>query len=265
MEFILKDDEYLDKDGIPTCKKCNTHRYSHNPYKPNSEWVNCKCKCQLDEIVHKEEEERIERRNQQLADAKVVALLGKRYANASFDKAKITDDNQQAYKVAKSYAEKYEKMLDNGYGFYVYGNTGCGKTHLLACVCNYLLEHDQRCIFTTLTDILNEIRSTYSRYQSADTVIEKYAKIPFLFLDDFGKEGYKKTNGELGWLDEMLFTIINKRYNNMLPTIISSNHAPTEIMDKGNYDDALVDRIMSMSTRIVNMKGENLRRSNKEF
>ena len=255
--------EHLNEQGYPVCDICGEDRFFTNPDDP-SVIVRVRCKCQKEQAQKQEQEQQLSLEKTKIELARMQSLLGKRYAGATFDTAEITDENKKAYQIVKSYAEKNREMLDKGYGFYVYGDNGCGKTHLIACLCNYLTEKGQRCIFTNFTNIANDIRKTYSTNEVADDVIDKYSKVPFLFLDDFGKEGYKKANGETGWIDEQLFTILNNRYNNMLPTIFSSNFSLADLGDVLNYDRALVDRATEMSTRIIHLQGKNRRLPDKD-
>lgn len=261
--FTKLEDEHFNEKGYPVCDICGKDRFLVNP-EDETQVVRVKCKCQLENLQKQEQEQNKRMQDAKIELAKTQSLLGKRYANATFDSAEITPDNQNAYRTVKSYAEKYKTMLDKGYGFYVYGDNGCGKTHLIACLCNYLTEKGQKCIFTNFTNIANDIRRTYNTNEITENVIDKYSRVPFLFLDDFGKEGYKKVNGETGWIDEQLFTILNNRYNNMLPTIFSSNFSLADLGDVLNYDRALVDRAIEMATRQIHLKAKNRRRPDKD-
>lgn len=262
-KFTLEENEHFNSLGYPVCDICGKNRFFINPDDTNVV-VRVMCKCQKEKYEEEERQKKLELEKNKIELAKTQSFLGKRYANASFDTAEITDENKKAYQIVKSYAEKNREMLDKGYGFYVYGDNGCGKTHLIACLCNYLTENGQRCIFTNFTNIANDIRKSYNTEYPTDCVVDKYSNIPFLFLDDFGKEGYKKANGEIGWIDEQLFTILNNRYNNMLPTIFSSNFSLADLGDVLNYDRALIDRATEMSTRIIHLQGKNRRLPDKD-
>ena len=235
MEYKWKSEpnEHLNEQGYPVCDICGEDRFFANPDNPNVV-VRVRCKCQKEIAQQEEKERQLSLQKTKIELARSQSLLG------------------------------YKTMLDKGYGFYVYGTNGCGKTHLIACLCNFLTNKGQKCIFTNFTNIANDIRKTYNTNEITDNVIDKYSKVPFLFLDDFGKEGYKKANGETGWIDEQLFTILNNRYNNMLPTIFSSNFSLADLGDELNYDRALVDRATEMSTRIIHLQGKNRRLPDKD-
>lgn len=261
--FLIKEikaDEHADEKGLPICNNCGEHRY----LELDDKVIRCQCKCQAEAFKQREFEEKLAKKQIQAQHKKSLSLLGKRYADATFENAEINDNNKKAFSIVRSYAEKYKTMLDKGYGFYVYGSNGTGKTHLIACLCNYLTDRLEDCIFTNFMNIANDIKKTYNSSESSDSVIDKYSKTHFLFIDDLGKESYKKLNGDIGWLDGQIFLIFNNRYNNMLPTIISSNYPMDELSTKLNIDSAVVDRISEMATRIIRLDGENRRRADKQ-
>ncbi len=258
-KYELKEDEHADENGLPVCNKCGELRYTINPN--NKQIYFCMCKCQSE--AKKREQEEFTKRQQdiKIEQLKLTSLLGKRYRNATFENTQIDNQNFEIYQSTQRYAAKYDEMLKNGYGFYVYGKNGVGKTHLLACLCNYLTEHLQTCAFTNFLNIAEDIKSTYIKEQCEGNVIEKYSKVGFLFIDDFGKESYKKlkSDKENLWLEEKIFEILNNRYNNMLPTIFSSNYSLEEMVKNFAFDKGIVERIYELSTRIFEMKGPNRR------
>ena len=241
---------------LETCEKCGQNRFIISP---DGIKVKCLCKCQKEELEQKELLEQKMQHDIMVKEKRTCSLLGKRYANASFETAELDENNKTAYSVAKSYCEKYKDMLDKGYGFYIHGPVGTGKTHLIACVCNYLTDKLQDCAFTNFMNITNDIKKSYSSTESTESVLDKYSKVPFLFIDDLGKESYRKANGDGAWLEEQLFLILNNRYNNMLPTFFSSNYSIEEFSSSFGFDNAIVDRIKAMATKTLNLKGKNRR------
>ena len=98
---------------------------------------------------------------------------------------------------------------------------------------------------------------------SADTNdIHRYYDVDLLIIDDLGTEILQK-NGEDNWLQEQVFDIINKRYNNHKPTIFSSNHSLNELVQERGMMPKTVDRIMEMSTAIIKVNGASYRAKNR--
>lgn len=130
---------------------------------------------------------------------------------------------------------------------YVYGDIDTGKTVyaaqlLLLFECQqYLLGVPYRTEFITANDLLTKIRSTYQK-NATDTeqdIFSKYGEATLLVLDDLGVE--KSTD----WVYQVLYTIINYRYEHLLPTIITSNLSLDELANKLD-DDRIPSRISRM-------------------
>lgn len=104
------------------------------------------------------------------------------------------------------------------------GGYGSGKTHLAAAVANYAVEIGVPTLFLTVPDLLDMLRFSYD---SEDTTFEsrfnEIRNASLLVLDDFG------TQNATGWAQEKLFQIINYRYINKLPLVITTNLSLDEI------------------------------------
>jgi DNA replication protein DnaC len=100
------------------------------------------------------------------------------------------------------------------------GNYGCGKTHLAAAIAIYATRHlALKTLFTIVPDLLDHLRATYHPTSAVtyDERFEAVRTVPLLVLDDLGAESQTQ------WAQEKLFQIINHRYNEELPTVITSN------------------------------------------
>jgi DNA replication protein DnaC len=100
----------------------------------------------------------------------------------------------------------------------IQGNYGCGKTHLAAAIANDAVGMGVATLFLTVPDLLDTLRFSYD---SEDTTFEarfdEIRNAPLLVLDDFG------TQNATGWAQEKLFQIINYRYINKLPLVVTTN------------------------------------------
>ena len=73
-------------------------------------------------------------------------------------------------------------------------------------------------LFLTVPDLLDWLRFAYGGSEmSFEDRFEEIREIPLLILDDFG------TQNATAWAQEKIFQIINHRYVNQLPTVITSN------------------------------------------
>lgn len=122
------------------------------------------------------------------------------------------DSLENAFNQSKTFAENREGWL------LLMGRFGCGKTHLAAAIANAAIEASVPTLFLTVPDLLDWLRFAYGGSEmSFEDRFEEIREIPLLILDDFG------TQNATAWAQEKIFQIINHRYVNQLPTVITSN------------------------------------------
>ncbi len=122
------------------------------------------------------------------------------------------DSLEWAFNRSKQYAATLNGWL------LLQGGFGCGKTHLAAAIANFAVGMGVPTLFLTVPDLLDTLRFSYD---SEDTTFEErfdeIRNAPLLVLDDFG------TQNATGWAQEKLFQIVNYRYINKLPLVVTTN------------------------------------------
>jgi DNA replication protein DnaC len=176
--------------------------------------------------------------------------LGRRFQQRTFENFECsTPEQQKCFNLAKRYADTFADRLQDGKGLLMIGSIGAGKTHLAAAIANQLLAAGIPVIFKTAIDLLSDIRSTYDTETQESKVVDTYGTVELLILDDLGKE--KVT----AWAASMIFSIINARYENMLPTIITTNHGCKELAaalgDDRTRAEAIVSRLQETCVTVV--------------
>ncbi len=108
------------------------------------------------------------------------------------------------------------------------GVNGCGKTHLAAAIANERLKAGEPVLFVVVPDFLDHLRSTFSPKSevSYDQLFEEVRNTPLLILDDFGEQSTTP------WAQEKLYQVINYRYNERKPTVITTCCSLDEIEDR---------------------------------
>ncbi|MGR6546288.1 ATP-binding protein [Paenibacillus tundrae] len=142
-----------------------------------------------------------------------------------------------AYKTAGEYAKNFfeiRKTRKNSLA--LLGRPGSGKTHLLMAVCNYLLKKGVGVHYFPWVEGFNEIKDNLD---TLDTRIRQLQQAEVLFIDDMYKGRQKPTDFQA----EQSFAIINYRYLNNLPVLISSEQTIAGICE---IDEALGSRINEM-------------------
>lgn len=137
-------------------------------------------------------------------------------------------------------------------GVYLFGKAGVGKTHAACGALRayaeskiYRLEDGSElyrgnCRFVNAPVWFAELRGTYShRDESEQDVFNRYANCRLLVLDDLGKGTHSE------WAVERLYMLIDHRYANALPTIITSNYDLGELTARLSTDEQTMDAIAS--------------------
>jgi DNA replication protein DnaC len=150
--------------------------------------------------------------------------LGNRFTGRSFASFDAKRD-RTAFDACSKYANDDFLMQKDRNGLLLAGGYGSGKTHLAAAVSNVLIDKGVPVLFGTSIGHLENLRSEIDNTQQK-TYLSKMKVTPVLVIDDLGKE--KKSE----WTQQVLFDVVNYRYEHKLPLIITTNLA-----SDGNYDD----------------------------
>ena len=162
--------------------------------------------------------------------------------------------------------EAWAKRGTEAQGLYLAGQVGTGKTHAAWnavghwCLTTKIMPFTPRTqgiegwstvgptvIFTRMTDLLDDLRpGDYSRQRVRDC---QNAKL--LVLDDIGAEKASE------WTQERLYSVIDHRYANCLPLIVTSNLPPAKLAEQTG--ERAASRLAEMC-EVVAMTGTDRRR-----
>lgn len=134
-------------------------------------------------------------------------------------------------------------------GHYVAGSAGVGKTHLASALCHKAVLLGHQTIFITLFDFTSKLAKAKSPYN----LIEYYARVPLLCLDELGYVVPTKEQADA------FFQIISKR-TEVRTTIVTTNLIPSQwgkIFDSVTAS-AILDRL-SMNGRFIICEGRSYR------
>lgn len=151
----------------------------------------------------------------------------------------------KALDYVKEFTEKYIKVDDNWFG--LFGQPGAGKSHIVIAIGAALLNRESKRVKAVYMPYLEAMRQLKSNVLDNECYLKlstRYQKAEILIIDDLFKDKVKKNRlvGELTEADmKHIYPIINYRYFNKLPTIISSECTPKMLLD---LDEALAGRIL---------------------
>ena len=153
---------------------------------------------------------------------------------------------------------KFKQLNWASHGLYLHGETGCGKTLLSCILLNELLRfYACKVNYAKISrDILGKLRYTYNpnstTYGEGLKIEKELARTDILVIDDFGIHKDKETP----WVQNVLYDLIDARYENKKCTIITSNDPMTELKEKGNI--RIYSRLREMC-REVQIKSQDYR------
>lgn len=147
------------------------------------------------------------------------------------------DSLERAFNHSQQFAENRDGWL------LLIGRYGCGKTHLAAAIANKAVSLGIPTLFITVPDMLDNLRYSYQdKEYNFEQRFEEIRRIKLLILDDFG------TQNATSWAQEKLFQIINFRYVNKLPLVVTTNLTLSEI--EGRIQSRLQDPDLVTRVRI---------------
>ena len=281
MNQILKPS--IDKNDYIECEYCKNKLYRKtidwNLYGTKRvmklDYERCNCKdaqkywneYDMKKLQMFEEEKKL-RKMQEFANKvdKIIknSKMSKRNLNYKFDNFEVNSNNKKVYQSLKNYSEKLVNEVERK-GLILVGNNGVGKTHLACSIANELIKNGIPIIYGTLINLLAELKNTYDVYNNISEmkIIKLYEKVDLLIIDDLGKEKPSE------WGLEKLFTIINSRYENNLPVIITTNYDQNSLINRlsinGEIETAksIISRLYEMCY-LVKIEGRDHRIKNKK-
>lgn len=213
--------------------------------------VNCKCKREALEAKRGLEENK----EKQIRLNSIIknSLMDNSFRAKTFESWDFSKGNEKMYKIGVKYSRNFKEMKEKSIGLLFYGVPGNGKTFVSAAIANKLLAQMVPVICVSINSLLARIKETFNSWgkEAEDTIINTLANADLLIIDDLG------TEQATDWSKTMIYNIIDSRYRNGLPLIISTNVALDELENK--YDKRTYDRLLEMCTPIKN-DGLSIRR-----
>jgi DNA replication protein DnaC len=217
-----------------------------------------KCKCLL--IENAESQKRLNETDKRIKIERLFnqSNLGLKFKNAKFENIEITEHNKGLLEALKKFSNDFPNYKEKS--FLIFSHGGTGKSLMTSATCNLIIEkHNKSCVFIKTTKLVKQIQETKSKDSTLkeSTVLNNLKKCDLLVLDDLGTESLTEKT------EEIIFNVLDDRYNDSKATIITSNLTLGEL--KTRYHTRIFSRILEMThDRRINLNNEkDFRQENK--
>lgn len=131
----------------------------------------------------------------------------------TLEKFQVRPGLEKAYNAAREVAEGKLRWLT------LMGGVDAGKSHLGVGIARKWLERDRPARYAAVPEFLDELRKGYrpDAGMSYDEEFYFYKNVDLLVLDDLGMES------STPWAQEKLDMLVNFRYENALPLVVTTN------------------------------------------
>lgn len=174
------------------------------------------------------------------------------FEKANFNLFEDKDKIERNYKTIEKWVNKIETSKYKN--LLICGETGVGKTYLVECICNRLLNGNKSINFYTAFALNNVFLKYHTTFEdNKNYLIEGLINCDVLIIDDLGSEPLlKKVN------EDYLYLILNERLIKNKSTIITTNLTLRNLLER--YGDRTFSRICNKAnTLIVDIKNKDLR------
>ena len=127
---------------------------------------------------------------------------------------------------------------------------GAGKTHLGVAICNNLMNRNVAVCYMAYRNAVTKIKQVMTDEPEYNRVLRPYMQTRVLYIDDLLKGRVTESDVNI------LYEIVNYRYMNNLPMIISTEKSIEGLLE---FDEAIGSRIIEMCRgNIVQLRGKEL-------
>ena len=204
------------------------------------------CSCKKAELAAKKIKEENEAKQDKLKQVINNSLMDSKFRTQTFENWDEKLGNPKILNISRKYSEKFIDMKKNGVGLLIHGTPGNGKTYSANCIANYLIDKFVPVICVSINALLKRIQQTFNSYgkEGEATILNTLSNADLLIIDDLG------TEQNTDWNKTTIYNIMDSRYRNGLPLIVTTNITLEQLKEK--YHQRTYDRLIEMCTPVRN-------------
>jgi DNA replication protein DnaC len=179
------------------------------------------------------------------ASRKLGTGIPKRFRGVGFDRQPIADMDKGLLTPVRAFIRNIDHNLEEGRGFWFFGDVGTGKTSLAMLVSKSALEAGRSVAIYSMPRLLADIKETYEdrSERSYMQLFERLCSVDLLHIDDLGAE--KRTE----WVLEQLYAIVNERWQEQKSMVVTTNLLDPEEL-RAQIGARTVSRVTEMCVQI---------------
>ncbi len=202
---------------------------------------------------------RVEQTQAAMEEAIRRAGVPPKFQGKRFD-SYVTDTAEQArvLSLCRRYADDFDSLSRGGVDLILTGTPGTGKTHLAIAVLEQVMREGRSGLFTSVSEMLRMIRSTYSPRATMSELeaFDVYIKPDLLVLDEIGV-----SIGDAEKRKATTFDILNARYIALKPTVLMGNLTQQKMQEY--LGPRIWDRLMEGGSPVLALDWESYRSKKK--
>ena len=246
--------DFRNEDGILICGVCGKPKEMRLPPildEKQGHIVHVLCDCEK-----RREREREEQEQRKALAERAERLRNECFPNSGFYKVCTfqKDDGRNPFQssACQRFAETFDRQDPNG--LLLWGDVGTGKSFMSSCIANAVIDLGFSALQTDIGYIVSTMESSFEdRRRNLDRILGT----DLLLIEDLGTQRCTE------YMMEHVFTVVDGRYKNGKPMVITTNFTLNRISHARSEDPwcRVFDRILERCFPIE-FKGTNRRREN---
>ena len=176
-----------------------------------------------------------------------------------FGWSRYGEDVQFQKNVTNAFVGRFDEFRKQGRGLYIYSKTkGSGKTMLACCITNEVLKRQDIPVkFISMPEYIELVRD---KNEGARERVQALMDAVLLVVDDIGT-----TSDDKEWISNSIFRLVNRRHENLLPTIYTSNVPILELKCDERITSRIYEDAISIAMPEISIRREKADQDHKEF